>query len=72
MPEPRPIHWPGGVRRLCLAGSVVLATVVHVTIARDGTALTDRSFRPTYTTSQPNGPGCEPVCRQARDRLDVP
>jgi len=27
------------------------------------------SIRPTYTTSQPNGPKCGPTCRSARERV---
>lgn len=42
---------------------------VEVAISRDGTSLGKGSFRPTYQTSRPNGPRCEPVCRQAEGRL---
>ena len=35
----------------------------------DGAPLVARAFTPMYTTTQPNGPGCEPICRQARDTL---
>jgi hypothetical protein len=31
----------------------------------DGTVIFDRTITPTYKSSQPNGPGCEPICRQA-------
>jgi hypothetical protein len=45
---------------------------VSVTIKRDGKALSTESFRPSYQTSQPNGPGCEPVCKQAHATQRVP
>ncbi|MBK8172982.1 MAG: hypothetical protein IPK60_21980 [Sandaracinaceae bacterium] len=36
-----------------------------VTITRDSVMLATESFTPSYITTQPNGPGCEPVCTQA-------
>lgn len=39
---------------------------VTITVSQDGTMLGTQSFQPTYTTSQPNGPGCDPVCNQAQ------
>lgn len=36
---------------------------VRVTVQADGT-LTERTFEPQYKTVQPNGPDCEPTCRQ--------
>lgn len=38
---------------------------VKVHIARDGLVLADQKFEPIYVTSQPNGPGCEPICKTA-------
>jgi hypothetical protein len=38
---------------------------VDVTVSRDGRQLASQSFTPSYTTSQPNGPDCEPTCRTA-------
>lgn len=38
---------------------------ITVTISRDGSELAKQTFEPTYKESQPNGPGCEPICRQA-------
>jgi len=32
----------------------------------------ERTFRPSYETVRPNGPGCEPVCRQARVTMPLP
>lgn len=37
-----------------------------ITVTQDGTMLGTQMFQPTYTMSQPNGPGCEPVCNQAQ------
>jgi hypothetical protein len=33
----------------------------------DGAVVFDRQLTPAYRTSQPNGPGCEPICRQASE-----
>ena len=38
---------------------------VTVTVSQDGTMLGSKSFQPTYTTSEPNGAGCPPVCTQS-------
>lgn len=44
---------------------------VRVHIAHEGKTLVEQSFSPEYQTSQPNGPGCEPVCRQASGSITV-
>lgn len=36
-----------------------------VKITRDGEVIGEGSSTPQYITSQPNGAGCEPVCKQA-------
>jgi hypothetical protein len=38
---------------------------VDIKIMRDGTVIGHLSESPAYKTSRPNGPRCEPVCRQA-------
>ncbi len=38
---------------------------VDVTVRRDAQVLATGHFDPTYTTSRPNGPDCEPECRGA-------
>lgn len=38
---------------------------VTITVSQDGTMLGTQMFSPAYSTSQPNGPGCEPTCNQA-------
>lgn len=38
---------------------------IQVDVAQDGKDLGTGTFKPTYTTSQPNGPDCEPVCKSA-------
>ncbi len=32
----------------------------------------EQTFRPLYRTFRPNGPGCEPACRQALVRVPLP
>ncbi len=39
---------------------------VTLDLKRDGAPLLTRSYEPTYAETRPNGPQCEPVCRQAR------
>lgn len=38
---------------------------VSVKITRNGQTIADGALNPLYRTTQPNGPGCEPVCKQA-------
>jgi len=38
---------------------------IDIEIAQDGSVIGTGTFKPTYTTSRPNGPGCEPICESA-------
>ena len=38
--------------------------VPRVSVASAGAPVADRTFTPQYTVSRPNGPDCEPECRQ--------
>lgn len=42
---------------------------VELTIERDGEVVLEKKLTPEYTSSQPNGDGCEPRCCQAREEL---
>lgn len=44
-------------------------TQVTVTVSRDGQQLASQVFSPTYKTSRPNGPKCDPECTQASATL---
>lgn len=55
-----------GFSTIELASGPASATIV---IARDGTELARKTTAPAYRVSTPNGPGCEPTCRQASDTL---
>lgn len=44
---------------------------VTIRIERDGVVLADETLVPTYRTSQPNGPNCDPICRQASATIDL-
>ncbi len=44
-------------------------TQVTLTVTRDGSQLANKAFAPAYKVSQPNGAGCEPVCKQASEQL---
>jgi hypothetical protein len=44
-------------------------TTITVAILRGDEVLTESSFTPTWETSQPNGPDCEPTCRTAEAAL---
>jgi hypothetical protein len=39
-------------------------TSLHVTQTVDGATFLDQTVTPAYTTSQPNGPDCDPICSQ--------
>lgn len=54
-----------------LAGIDIDTTPAHVRIAvrRDGVEIGTQELNPSYREVHPNGPDCEPVCRQA---VDVP
>lgn len=40
-------------------------------ISRDGQSIAHGNWRVQYNTSQPNGAGCGPICRQATVTLDI-
>jgi hypothetical protein len=40
-------------------------TMARFTATVDGAPYLDETVTPTYTTTQPNGPGCDPICSQA-------
>jgi hypothetical protein len=42
---------------------------IHFTQTVNGATALDQTLTPAYTTSQPNGPGCDPVCTQASAML---
>ena len=45
---------------------------LSVHVERSGTVLLDDKQTLRYTEERPNGPGCEPVCRQTRLALTLP
>jgi hypothetical protein len=47
------------------------AESLRVAVRRDGETLLDRTLQPEYEESRPNGPDCEPLCRQANVQLMV-
>jgi hypothetical protein len=49
----------------------VAASDVEIEIAGDAGWRERRTVSLSYTTSQPNGPGCPPICRQASARVDL-
>jgi hypothetical protein len=49
----------------------VTASDVEIEIAGDVGWRERRTVSLTYATSQPNGPGCPPICRQATARIDL-
>ncbi|HEY8377519.1 MAG TPA: hypothetical protein VIK91_13585 [Nannocystis sp.] len=54
------IHVPAAVERFA------------VSIIHDGKPLGGIDIKPTYTTSQPNGPGCDPICHSAAASVELP
>jgi len=56
---PPPQHGIGGIQINDDPAKIIIR------IARNNKTIVTRTVVPQYTTSQPNGPGCEPVCRGA-------
>ncbi len=55
-------------------GAVIFSTTpaeVAVVVTHDGKRVGAGHWRPVYQTSQPNGPGCEPVCTNAVVELEL-
>jgi len=46
-------------------------THVSLKVERDGQVIGSGEYTPVYRTLQPNGPRCEPVCRQAEGTLTL-
>jgi hypothetical protein len=44
---------------------------LHFTQTVDGATALDQTLTPAYTSAQPNGPGCDPVCAQASAMLTL-
>lgn len=44
-------------------------TQVTVEVLRDGVSQAKKAYQLIYKTTQPNGPGCDPICTQAADTL---
>lgn len=42
-----------------------------ITINQDGETIANRIIEPRYETTQPNGPGCDPICMNAGDEITV-
>lgn len=47
-------------------------STMQVKLERDDTSLVNRTLALTYEESQPNGPGCSPVCKNTAIVVDVP
>lgn len=45
---------------------------VHITQSLGDLVLLDEVYAPVYHDSQPNGAGCEPICRQATVKQTLP
>ena len=45
---------------------------VSVRVLKDGSELASAKLTPGYKASQPNGPGCDPICCNASGSLSVP
>lgn len=55
-------------------GDIMLETgpsALALTITRNGETIAKGNWQVRYNTSQPNGAGCGPVCRQATVNLDI-
>ncbi len=82
--EPRCESWPGGAvveQSGCALGDPkaqslpgvsftgVAPGTIELTVLQDGRRLGNGRFAPVYRKSEPNGPGCGPVCRNAPEGM---
>lgn len=44
-------------------------TELKITVTKDGKRFADGTVSPAYKTVQPNGPGCEPTCKQGEAKV---
>lgn len=61
---------PGQLKETISVSGAPSSVRVQQSVA--GTTILDRSVTPTYNESRPNGPGCDPLCRQAGVEWTVP
>lgn len=45
---------------------------ISLRVLKDGAELASEQLTPKYTSGQPNGPGCDPVCCGALAKLEIP
>lgn len=73
--EPFPCNCQGGPSdaHVCLMHDALSVWVngfpksASVRLVRDGIEVGQKQFSPEYETVQPNGPGCKPTCRLAKE-----
>lgn len=56
------------INELRLPSTPAAATI---TVTRDGKKVGEAKLAPQYKEVRPNGPDCNPVCKQAKDRLEI-
>ena len=61
---------PGMLKEIITLSSTPSSVRVQQSVA--GTTILDRSVTPTYKNNRPNGPECEPLCRQAGVEWTLP
>jgi len=64
-----PVGLDGSLRVSFLGDSRPLPSVLEVSVTTAAGLHVDARVAPTYRLVQPNGPGCAPICRQARIEL---
>jgi hypothetical protein len=75
--EKRLVQCPaGGSGTICLGEKAILIQnftpeEVAITVSYDGKKVT-QNFVPSYSDSRPNGPNCEPACKQAQLTINIP
>lgn len=65
---------PGATTHTCFPDSVFVNNYTPATVEisyKAGDKTVTKSFTPTYTSSRPNGAGCEPECRQGKVELEI-
>jgi hypothetical protein len=68
------------VMETCVGSGVFAETIVvqgspkslSMSLLNGTTSVAQQTFQPQYESNQPNGPGCDPICKQAATTWTVP
>jgi hypothetical protein len=70
----------GNGYEVCVGSGIFAQTIVvagapadvSISLLNGTIVVAQQDFHPHYVSNQPNGPGCDPICRQATETWTVP